>query len=215
MNFVIKKNKLAIFLGRVKHWPLLSFIDISFSIGGDGDKSLFLITSFVLAFQGLHIEIEGKPDLAVSLRSHSTAQFIRTPAQPGVKKILYLDCLVALVSGADRVGGPWRKRIRHGFLDKKEAILGWSHFISVPGHGARPCRRTNLNMILREEKEWKNKQLLQGQGDTVTVGGGEQYFSCKGFRFCFSGEDDPEAYSWAILQDPDSLKYSITRLTET
>ena len=49
--------------------------------------------------------------MAVSLRSHSTAQLIRTPAQPGVKKILYLDCRVALVSGADRVGGPWRKRI--------------------------------------------------------------------------------------------------------
>ena len=62
--------------------------------------------------------------MAVSLRSHSTAQLIRTPAQPGVKKILYLDCRVALVSGADRVGGPWRKRIRHGFLDIKEAILG-------------------------------------------------------------------------------------------
>ena len=71
-------------------------------------------------------------------------------------------------------------------------------------------------MILREEKEWKNKQLLPGQGDNVTgQGWGRQYFSCKGSQFCFKGKDEPETYSLAVFQDPDSLEHSITRLTGT
>ena len=44
---------------------------------------------------------------------------------------------------ADRVGGPQRKRTRHGFLDIREAICGLSHSVIL--------------MVLREVREWRNK----------------------------------------------------------